>query len=212
MDGFTRNLNSLCSIRLGQTIVADVRGCVNASPNTAAAASYAVECGATAVLMTALYHDKDEDEKPTIFLLSPYIEEYRCLSEMTYEKWFTGPHKASQIAVPDGLPDLALVSGLDEIWLDFMNPPDQLPAAWALATKCLPSSIEVKLFSGSNDVAYPDGATGADPRGKLGRKLITRPSNLLSDMALGGNPGPIQPNTFSVDGHPCAEILLVPIP
>ena len=210
--GLSNEIRELGGLRTGQDAIADVRGCINASPNTTAAVAYAVECGAKAVLLTALYHNKEEDERPTIFLISPYIDDYRCLAEMTFEEWFTGPHKASQIAVPDGLPDLALIAGLDEVWLNFLNPPEQLAEAWELACQCLPPTIKVRLLSTAAPTFFPAGAEGADPTGSMGYKFIKRPKNLLNDMSLNDNPGPIQQGTFSIDGHPCAQKCLIPLP
>ena len=97
------NVSQFYEARKGQKIIADVRGCINASPNTVAAAAYAIEMGISSILISVLYHDQDEGEKPTIFLISPFIEEYLCLKEMSYEKWFTGPHRISQASIPDGL-------------------------------------------------------------------------------------------------------------
>lgn len=200
------------NLRDGQAFVADIRGCVNASPNTVAAAAYAVELGFSSVFLSALYHDKDEDEKPVIFLVSPFISDYLALANMTYEAWFTSMHAVSQLPIPDGLPDLALIPGLKEVWIDFLNPPEMIKEAWALAVQSLPPHISVRLFSTAGEAFFPSEAVGADAAGKLGMRILKRPSNLLTDAALDTNPGKLIRNTFSADGHPRAEVVLVPVP
>ena len=208
----SRAIQYLSQLRDGQRAVADIRGCVNASPNTVAAAAYAVELGFTSIFLSALYHDKDEDEKPVIFLVSPFISDHLSLSKMTYESWFTGVHAVSQLAIPDGLSDLAVVQGLEEIWIDFINPPEMIIDGWGLAAQSLPPHISVRLFSSAKPSYYPEDAVGADPDGKMGYRILARPSNILTDAALDKKPGRILSKTFSADGHPCAEICLVPLP
>jgi hypothetical protein len=205
-------LDQLFIPKEGQKIVADIRGCINASPNTVAAASYAVEMGANRILLSALYHDKDEGERPTIFLISPFINEYLYLAEMSYEKWFTGPHRISQTPVPDGLPDLSLVDGLQEIWLEFLNEPAECLLGWELAQQSLPSHLQLRFFSRKKIEGNIQNAIGADPEGKLGFKFLWRPNNLLNDVALEKRQVPIIKKTFSLDGHPSAEYVTVPLP
>ena len=108
---------------------------------------------------------------------------------MSYADWFVGPQRDCQCGIPDGLADLSLIPEIEEVWVEFLNPPEQLGTAWRLAVESLSKDVRVYLFTETPASSLPPEAIGADPDGKLGHKLIRRPENLLEDMALLKTPG-----------------------
>jgi len=193
-------------------IVCDIRYSLNYCPNSVTAAEYAVKnMGISKILLSVLFSPAaDEDDEDCFLLPPPLSPEYELLHQTPWSSWYYDFVINRQFSVPDLLEEVLSVPGVDELWVALSSSPELFEAAVAKLRGTVPSDIQVVVVSSQAlPSSLPDGVLGCDPTGNQKYRMLTRPESISEDAALMAKQPSVVPNTFALDGHPCAEYQAV---
>lgn len=195
-------------------LVCDVRYSINYYPNSVTASEFAgEELGINKVLVDVLYSPAaDEDDEDCFLLPPPLSPEYEALKEVPWSTWYYDYVISRQFTVPDLLDELFAVPSITEYWMCLKCLPEQVDDALKKLAESFSEGVRGIVVSGDPLGQLPQGLEGCDPSGRQKYKLISRPSSISDDAALMASKPPIIPRTFSMDGHPAAEIRTISLP
>jgi len=213
-------MTSFCTIptpRQGQTIVADLRYCVTASPNSAAAVAYASETfGIRHVLLEATFIPASGQESATCLFHPPFIEEYKLAATMPWHEWFEAWVVRGGLHPGDLANEIFFVPEIDSFWImiDCAEPNDIENAIAAVRDAFEEEAPDAKLFFvfPNDPKNHINDVVAASPSGAYGFKFLALPSRIDLEYAVHTREAPVIPKTFSFDQHPSAEICVYPLP
>lgn len=195
-------------------LVCDVRYSINYYPNSVTATEFAgEELGVDKVLVDVLYSPaSDEDDEDCFLLPPPLSPEYESLKEVPWSTWYYDYVISRQFTVPDLLDELFAVASIREYWMCLKCLPEQTETALLKLSENFTDGVRGVIVSVDTLPPLPEGLLGCDPTGNQQYRLITRPLSISEDAALVTSRPPVIPGTFSVDGHPAAEIRTINLP
>lgn len=194
--------------------VCDIRYSLNYCPNSVTAAEHASkDLGHSRVLISVLYSPAaDEDDEDCFLLPPPLSPEYDLLQATPWSSWYYEFVINRQFSVPDLLEEVLSVEGISQLWVSLSCAPQLFHDASAKLRTLVPDEIEIVLVGSSPlPSSLPEGVSGCDPTGAQKYRLLSRPESISEDAALIARHPPIEPGTFALDGHPCAEYHAVSI-
>ncbi len=193
-------------------LVCDIRYSLNYCANSVTAAEHAVrEHGHSRLIISVLYSPAaDEDDEDCFLLPPPLSPEYERLHHTPWSSWYYEFVINRQFSVPDLLEEIIAVEGIGQLWVVLTASPALFGKACENIRKIIPPEIELVIVSSSPlPLPLPASTYGCDPTATQKYTLLSRPESISEDAALLARRPPVQPSTFALDGHPCAEYRTV---